>query len=274
MRQYYGDCPNCGGKIILESDGKYYCESCGTSYAPDLNRQEVEAEKRAAQPQLQKQAEDLGRQLNQDKVVLSGQSAARKQQEADNWKRGSRISKLLIFGFIAFFILIFGGLIFFTNVMPVFTASKRMDKSTENITNLTFSINNIEDLDKVKKDSEELVLNSDDGNYKLESAELLNIYLAMPISTTPDHNSLLLFYKVKGTFGSDNMDGELIRVVCINNIQKEDNKVTSDDLIGEKIAMSDTLVGTSFETEDRAFNELIPVLGRNYRVEALYTNKD
>ena len=274
MRQYYGDCPNCGGKIILESDGKYYCESCGTSYAQDLNRQEVEAEKRAAQPQLQKQAEDLGRQLEQDKVVLSGQSAARKKQEADNWKRGSMISKLLIFGFIAFFILIFGGLIFFTNVMPMFTASKRMNKTAENLTPLTFSINNIEDLDKIKKDSEELVLDSKDGNYELDSAELVNIYLAMPISTTPDHNSLLLFYKVKGSFGSDNMDGELIRVVCINNVQREDNKVTSDNLIGDKVAMSDTIVEKSFETEERAFDRLIPVLGNTYRVEALYTNKD
>ena len=193
MKRYYGDCPNCGGQIELAADGKYYCESCGTAYAPDLDRQEVEEEKKAAEPRLQKQAEELDKRLQQDKQILSGQSAARKQQEAANWKRGDKISKALLFGFIGFIIIAFVLMAFASSILPAIGTSKSYKTAQENKVDLALSFKAIKDYDQIRSDAEKLVLKGEDG-YSLNKAELVDAYVISPVTTQVDRNSLLLFY--------------------------------------------------------------------------------
>ncbi|MBO4748845.1 MAG: hypothetical protein J5546_00860, partial [Lachnospiraceae bacterium] len=47
-------CPNCSGSVRQIGDGKYVCESCGTSFVPDLDPEDVEAERIKAEAEVKK----------------------------------------------------------------------------------------------------------------------------------------------------------------------------------------------------------------------------
>ncbi len=256
MKRYYGDCPNCGGLIELASDGKYYCESCGTAYAPDFDKQEVDEEKKAAEPKLQKQAEELDRKLQQDKADLSAQSTARKKQEADAWKRGDKISKGLLFGFLGFIAVAFILMALLNSILPALTMGKSYKTAEENKPDLALCFKAISDYDQLKSDAERLVLKSEDG-YTFDNAELVDAYVISPVTTQTDRNSLLLFYKVDGTFGSDSEDSSVYRVVCLNNVGTDGNEITDDNLIGDSVVLSDSIVKKCFLSEEDAFNKLV-----------------
>lgn len=47
-------CPNCNGPVRQIGDKRYVCESCGTSFIPDLDPEDVEAERIKAEAEVKK----------------------------------------------------------------------------------------------------------------------------------------------------------------------------------------------------------------------------
>ena len=47
-------CPNCNGSVRQIGDKRYVCESCGTSFIPDLDPEDVEAERIKAEAEVKK----------------------------------------------------------------------------------------------------------------------------------------------------------------------------------------------------------------------------
>ena len=62
-------CPNCNGSVRSMGEGKYVCESCGTSFVADYDKEDVEYEKaraRAEREKMQFERQKAGMQAMQD----------------------------------------------------------------------------------------------------------------------------------------------------------------------------------------------------------------
>ncbi len=85
-------CPNCNGTVRSMGEGKFVCESCGTSFVADYDKEDVEYEKaraRAEHEKMQFERQKAGMQAMQD--------VRRMQQNADKRMVIIMIAGILIF---------------------------------------------------------------------------------------------------------------------------------------------------------------------------------
>lgn len=91
MRLMSLNCPNCYGQLKQVEEGKFYCESCGTSFLADYDKDDVEFQRIKTEGEIQRQ------QLNMQQM---GMAASQKRQKEQN-----KIKTIVIIVVVAFFLL-------------------------------------------------------------------------------------------------------------------------------------------------------------------------
>ena len=99
-------CPNCSGSVRQIGDGKYVCESCGTSFVPDLDPEDVEAERIKAEAEVKKA-----------RIQAASNMTSDVQRKARMARARGNVAIVMILAFVLIFIIIVTSIIRFVGNM-------------------------------------------------------------------------------------------------------------------------------------------------------------
>ena len=126
MRLKRMECPNCGGQVRKEADGKYLCESCGSPFVMDMDPEDVEYERVKLEQEKLKNSPPVFENRYARKQSVDPQVMAQRRRKV----KVVIITLVIIYVVLPMFTMLIGGIFTFFTGIPLKSISKKNTTKT------------------------------------------------------------------------------------------------------------------------------------------------
>ena len=146
-------CPNCGGPVKKIGEKNYVCESCGTSFVPDLDPEDVEMERIKAEAEIKKKRID---------AVQNGMNRISNAQRSQGTRAAKSIALIMV-SMIAVIIMI-------SVFVTIFSATRYMHHRNQYANTSDYDAKRSEMEEKAKKLQEEAQRAQEEAARRMQEA--------------------------------------------------------------------------------------------------------
>jgi hypothetical protein len=135
MRLKRMECPNCGGQVRKEADGKYLCESCGSPFVMDMDPEDVEYERVKLEQEKLKNSPPVYENRYARKQSVDPQVMAQRRRKV----KVVVITLVIIYVVLPMFTMLIGGIFTLVTGIPLKSSSKKKDTTRSTIPTSRFN---------------------------------------------------------------------------------------------------------------------------------------